>query len=286
MNEYEKTGYLNSNFKIFHLVDKGMTPIGFHFHDFHKILLLMKGNVSYCVEGRTYDLQADDIVFVPAGEVHRPVLHDTAIYERIIIYISKDYLNTYRTDNYDLAQCLIEAHQKQSHVLRVPAFGTTKLGQIVRELEQSLDSNEYANELYHNLLFLEFMIQLNRVAIHDGIEYLSNSSSNKKMIDVIDYLNEHLTDDLSIDFLAETFYLSRYHLMHAFKEETGYTIGNYLSTKRLLLARDRIRQGEPITNVCYECGFRNYSTFSRAYKKNFGCSPREQLSRQTTPPAE
>ena len=286
MNEYEKTGYLHSNFKIFHLVDKGMTPIGFHFHDFHKILLLMKGNVSYCVEGRTYDLQADDIVFVPAGEVHRPVLHDTAIYERIIIYISKDYLNTYRTDNYDLAQCLIEAHQKQSHVLRVPAFGTTKLGQIVRELEQSLDSNEYANELYHNLLFLEFMIQLNRVAIHDGIEYLSNSSSNKKMIDVIDYLNEHLTDDLSIDFLAETFYLSRYHLMHAFKEETGYTIGNYLSTKRLLLARDRIRQGEPITNVCYECGFRNYSTFSRAYKKNFGCSPREQLSRQTTPPAE
>ena len=286
MNEYEKTGYLNSNFKIFHLVDKGMTPIGFHFHDFHKILLLMKGNVSYCVEGRTYDLQADDIVFVPAGEVHRPVLHDTAIYERIIIYISKDYLNTYRTDNYDLAQCLIEAHQKQSHVLRVPAFGTTKLGQIVRELEQSLDSNEYANELYHNLLFLEFMIQLNRVAIHDGIEYLSNSSSNKKMIDVIDYLNEHLTDDLSIDFLAETFYLSRYHLMHAFKEETGYTIGNYLSTKRLLLARDRIRQGEPITNVCYECGFRNYSTFSRAYKKNFGCSPREQLNRQTTPPAE
>ena len=286
MNEYEKTGYLNSNFKIFHLVDKGMTPIGFHFHDFHKILVLMKGNVSYCVEGRTYDLQADDIVFVPAGEVHRPVLHDTAIYERIIIYISKDYLNTYRTDNYDLAQCLIEAHQKQSHVLRVPAFGTTKLGQIVRELEQSLDSNEYANELYHNLLFLEFMIQLNRVAIHDGIEYLSNSSSNKKMIDVIDYLNEHLTDDLSIDFLAETFYLSRYHLMHAFKEETGYTIGNYLSTKRLLLARDRIRQGEPITNVCYECGFRNYSTFSRAYKKNFGCSPREQLSRQTTPPAE
>lgn len=286
MNGYEKTGYLNSNFKIFHLVDKGMTPIGFHFHDFHKILLLMKGNVSYCVEGRTYDLQADDIVFVPAGEVHRPVLHDTAIYERIIIYISKDYLNTYRTDNYDLAQCLIEAHQKQSHVLRVPAFGTTKLGQIVRELEQSLDSNEYANELYHNLLFLEFMIQLNRVAIHDGIEYLSNSSSNKKMIDVIDYLNEHLTDDLSIDFLAETFYLSRYHLMHAFKEETGYTIGNYLSTKRLLLARDRIRQGEPITNVCYECGFRNYSTFSRAYKKNFGCSPREQLSRQTTPPAE
>ena len=151
----------------------------------------------------------------------------------------------------------------------------------MRELEQSLDSTEYAYELYHNLLFLEFMIELNRVAIHDGIEYLANSSSNKKMIDVIDYLNEHLTDDISIDSLAETFFLSRYHLMHAFKEETGYTIGNYLTTKRLLLARDLIQQGRPITNVCYECGFRNYSTFSRAYKKNFGSSPREQFHQQT-----
>ena len=199
----------------------------------------------------------------------------------MIIYISKDYLADYRTDSYDLAQCLIEAHRKQSHVLRVPAFGTTKLGQIVRELEQSLDSTEYAYELYHNLLFLEFMIELNRVAIHDGIEYLANSSSNKKMLDVIDYLNEHLTDDISIDFLADTFFLSRYHLMHAFKEETGYTIGNYLTTKRLLLARDLIQQGKPITNVCYECGFRNYSTFSRAYKRNFGSSPREQFHQQT-----
>ena len=166
--------------------------------------------------------------------------------------------------------------------MRIPAFRTSKLGQIVRELEHSLDSKEYANELYHNLLFLDFMVQLNRNALHNSIEYLSNTSSNQKMIAIIDYLNEHLTEDISIDSLSETFFLSRYHLMHSFKEETGYTIGNYLSTKRLLLARDLILQGEPITNVCYECGFRNYSTFSRAFKKNFGYSPREQRTLDST----
>lgn len=277
-SEYEKTGYLDSNFKIFHLKEDCMKTISFHFHDFHKILILLKGNVSYCVEGRTYDLIPDDIVFVPAGEVHRPVLHDAGTYERIIIYISKDYLASYRSESYDLSHCLEEAHKLQSHVLRVPGFNATRLGQIVHELEYSLDSTEYANELYHNLLFLEFMIQLNRTAIQNGIEYLSHASSNRKMLAVIDYINEHLTEDLTIDSIAETFYISRFHLMHTFKEETGYTIGNYLSAKRLLLARDLIRKGEAITNVCYTCGFHNYSTFSRAYKKNFGCSPREQLS--------
>lgn len=89
------------------------------------------------------------------------------------------------------------------------------------------------------------MVQLNRAALSNRIEYLSTTASNHKMIHVIDYLNAHLTDDITIDFLAEHFYLSRYHLMHAFKEETGYTIGNYLTTKRLLLARDQIAQGNP-----------------------------------------
>ena len=275
LSHYEKTGYLHDDFKIFHLKDPSMRPIDFHYHDFHKILIFRKGNISYNVEGRTYDLIPGDIVFVPAGTVHRPVLHSSEIYERIIIYISRHYLDACH-DSDDLSLCLKEAHQKKSHVLRIPALKTTQIARIIHDLEQSLDSREYANELYHKLLFLELMVQLNRAALSNRIEYLSTTASNHKMINVIDYLNAHLTDDITIDFLAEHFYLSRYHLMHAFKEETGYTIGNYLTTKRLLLARDQIAQGESITTACYACGFHNYSTFSRAYRKHFDCSPREQ----------
>ena len=265
LSHYEKTGYLHDDFKIFHLKDTSMRPIDFHYHDFHKILIFRKGNISYNVE-------PGDIVFVPAGTVHRPVLHSSEIYERIIIYISRHYLDACH-DSDDLSLCLKEAHQKKSHVLRIPALQTTQIARIIHDLEQSLDSREYANELYHKLLFLELMVQLNRAALSNRIEYLSTTASNHKMIHVIDYLNAHLTDDITIDFLAEHFYLSRYHLMHAFKEETGYTIGNYLTTKRLLLARDQIAQGESITTACYTCGFHNYSTFSRAYRKHFGCSP-------------
>lgn len=275
MSSYEKTGYLNSNFKMFHLVEEEMRTIDFHFHDFHKVLIFLRGNVSYCIEGRSYDLRPNDIVFVHAGEVHRPILHDSSAYERIIIYASKDFLDSYQEKDNDLSLCLKRAHKNQSHVLRVPGFHTTRLGQVTRELEHSFAAEDYANELYHDILFLELMIQLNRAAIHDSIEYIATSSSNPKIIAIIDYLNEHLTDDINIDSLAETFYLSRYYLMHSFKEETGCTIGGYLSTKRLLLARDLIDGGMPITAACYECGFKNYSTFSRAYRKNFGCNPRE-----------
>ena len=64
--------------------------------------------------------------------------------------------------------------------------------------------------------------------------------------------------------------------MHSFKEETGYTIGNYVTMKRLRYARELILGGMPVTQACFECGFQSYSTFSRAYKKNFGISPTQR----------
>lgn len=275
MAKYNKLGYLTSNFKIFHLIDKDPIQVDFHYHDFHKILIHLSGNASYCIEGRTYQLMPNDIVFVNAGEVHRPILHDSTPYERIIVYISKDFLSDYQDKGNDLTLCFTQAKEHQAHIIRVPSFFNSKLGAIIKELEVALDSNEYAKELYHEILFLEFMIQLNRTAICDEIEYISNSVYNPKTIAIIDFLNSNLTNDISIDKLAANFYVSRYHLMHSFKEDTGYTIGGYITTKRLALAQSLINEGHSINDACYESGFKNYSTFSRAYKKSFGCSPRE-----------
>ena len=275
MSEYRKIGYLHDNFKIFHLTDINHREFTYHYHDFNKILILLSGDVTYHIEGRSYDLTPYDIVFVNAGEVHKPIIHSDVPYERIIIYVSTDFLTSYQKEAADLNTCFMQAHSEQSHVLRIKSFPSSRLNYCVGRLEASLHDKEFAGELYQEVLFLEFMIELNRAALCDDISYISNSSSNKTILSIIEYLNDNLTEDIRIDTLAERFFLSRYYLMHAFKEETGYTIGNYLATKRLLLAKDLIAAGKPITEVCYACGYKNYSTFSRAYKKNFGKPPRD-----------
>ena len=91
--------------------------------------------------------------------------------------------------------------------------------------------------------------------------------------DQIDYINAHLTEDLSIEKLSSHFYINRYYLMHIFRDETGGTVGNYISSKRLLMARNMIRSGTAATQACFGCGFGNYSAFYRAYKKEYGISP-------------
>lgn len=275
MNEYRKTGYLHDNFRIFHLKDTSQKEFSYHYHDFNKILILLNGDITYTIEGRSYDLQVNDIVFVKAGEVHKPVINSNTPYERIIIYVSPDYLVSHQRDNADLNTCFHQAHKEQSHVFRMKSFSSSRLNNCIKRLESSLDDKDFANELYHEILFLEFMIELNRAAIGNAVSYLSNTASNQTVLAIIEYLNTHLTENICIDTLAETFFLSRYYLMHIFKEETGYSIGNYLATKRLLLAKDMIASGKPVTEVCFACGYKNYSTFSRAYKKSFGKAPRE-----------
>ena len=90
------------------------------------------------------------------------------------------------------------------------------------------------------------------------------------------YINQNLTADLSIETLARKYYLSKYHMMRKFKEETGFTMHSYIVNKRLLLARTLIAQGTPVLKAARMSGFTDYTTFSRAYKKQFGGPPSQE----------
>ena len=105
MDTYEKKGYLNSEFRLFHLTDKESHEINTHYHDFDKITIFIKGKVSYMVEGRTYELKPYDIVLVKHNDMHRLTVDNSIVYDRIIVYISPNFMNAYKTDNYDLNFC-------------------------------------------------------------------------------------------------------------------------------------------------------------------------------------
>ena len=271
-----KTGYLKSNFKIFHLQDNTQKNFTFHYHDFNKILIFLQGDVSYTIEGKSYDLKPFDVVLVRAGELHRPVIHSDSTYERIILYLSPDFIAQYAGKDYTLDQCFELAARANAHVLRIPYFKGSSIYHTLKAMEASYaHPEEYAQELSQRLLFLQFMIFLNRAALSHNLEFLETSTSNTKILDCLEYINTHLQEPVTADTLADKFYVSKYYLMHSFKQETGRSIGSYITTKRLLLAREYINGGMPATQACYECGFHNYSTFFRAWKKCFGSSPKQ-----------
>ena len=274
-----KKGYLDTDFRMFYLADQEPKEFDNHYHEFDKITIFLKGKVNYTVEGKSYELEPYDIVLVGHHDIHKLSVDSGTTYERIIMYVSPDYLEQYSDDTYQLNACFHKAKKEHSNVLRIAKLSESKLYQVVMDIKHTLDpkiSHEaYASDLYRHLLFLEFMVHLNRAAIGEKIAYINTNACNQKVIDMIDFINENLSEDLSIDFLANRFYMSKYHMMRLFKEETGYSIGQYLNHKRLLQAKEYIQAGMGITQACYTCGFKEHSTFSRAYKKLFGESPRQ-----------
>ncbi len=268
---YEKKGYLMEDFRLFHLKDVQGPKVEYHYHEFYKLLFLISGSGGYSIEGKRYLLNAGDVVFVGKHCVHRPEFESGTTYERIILYISPDFLEFQSTKDCDLKKCFSTEY---GHVLR-PDDSTAKyLFSQLRSLENTLNDTRYGRAVLSNSILLRLLVEISRGMLEKQGEHPALVlPKNKRIQEIMQYIDNHLTDEISVDQLAEKFYMSRFHMMRRFKEETGTTIHTYLSDKRLLMARDLISQGYAATETCFLCGYQNYASFSRAYSKLFGTTP-------------
>ncbi len=279
----QKRGYLNQDFRLFHLKDQRKQEFSPHYHDFDKIIIFLSGNVTYLVEGKAYPLKPLDILLINHHAIHKPIIDASIPYERIIIWINSDFMEEHSRSAYNLSTCFHLADQRSINMIRMESPFQTKIRTLLYDLEQALSEHEFASPLLANSIFLQFIIHLNRILIEDRNTITEASyRGNQHILELLRYINTHLDQDLDIDTLSETFFLSRSYLMHRFKSETGYTIHAYIQQKRLLFAGELIRNQIPVTEACYQAGFSDYSTFSRAYKKMYGVSPRTSLKETET----
>jgi len=105
-------------------------------------------------------------------------------------------------------------------------------------------------------------------------------SIDPKIDEALRYINNNLSEELSVDALAGMCYLSRYYFMRRFKESTGYTVHNYISQKRLTAAAELLEGGAGVTEAAIKVGFSEYSSFLRSFKKVYGVTPSEYLLRR------
>ena len=270
-----KSGYLMEKFRLFHLKDKEPKEYSYHYHDFHKLIWFVSGDVEYHLEGKTYKLEPHDILLVNKGEIHKPFVGKDTVYERYVFYISTDFLDEHSENGSDLNQCFQMTHKEQGNVIRLNPAQSRTLFETVRLLEKAENAESYAKETYCRILFLKMLIELNRCCIENPEVFHKTARYDKKVVEMIHYINENLSQDLTIEALSARFYLSKYHMMRKFKEETGYSMHQYVLEKRILAARNLMLSGMPATTASAECGFKDYSTFSRAYKKLLGQLPSE-----------
>ena len=272
-----KRGYLNEDFRLFHLKDSRAQKVDYHYHEFDKLILLLGGKAAYLVEGVTYFLQPWDILLVQHNLIHRPVIDPSEPYERVVIWLGRDWLAARSDPGEALDACFDAARHRGFHLLRTDAERRLQYMGAVQRLEEALHSAEFGAGRMADTLCQQLLIGVNRDILRDRTaqEETDSYRVDPKIEEILRYITANLDADLTVSALAGRFYLSRYYLMHRFKAVTGYTIHQYISQKRLLRAGELIRAGMPVMKAAEQVGFSEYSTFLRAFRNTFHMNPRE-----------
>ena len=276
---YRKRGYLNEDFRLFHLRDIGVEEMEHHYHEFDKIVVFLSGRADYIIEGRSYLLEPWDVLLVSHHLIHKPVIDPNDPYERVVLYLDPAFLRSSSTAGEDLTSCFRLARERQFALMRPDPEQRARLQQLLGALEEALADRSFGSDLLCRTCFLQLMIHLNRAMVRDRTHRdESTSQYDPKVIRTLSYINEHLGEELSVDTLARHAYTSKYHFMRRFKQLTGCSVHRYITQKRLLAAADLLRSGVSAQSACARCGFQDYSTFQRAFRRQFGTTPRDLLS--------
>lgn len=273
-----KLGYLDDNFKLFHIRDKKELNFDYHHHDFNKIIILISGNAKYFVEGKIYDLKPWDILFINHNEIHKPIVDPNVFYERIVIWVKPKFEGKNLQNENSLLKCFDIAKKSKYNLLRLNNSNIETLKNLVSQIVSTKENDDFGKDILNYALFLQSMVLINRWFIESKKNRNAEGVTSYKIIeDIIEYINSNINSDLSIETLASRFNITRFSISRHFKNKTGNSLHNYIVKRRLVVAKELIGNGYSMKTVAEKSGFKDYSTFVRAFKKEYKMSPREYL---------
>ncbi len=255
------------NFFCSHTVDDPpQTNSPMHTHERMEIYYFISGKCTYTIEGTAYALKPHDILFKRPLEAHKLTVNsDDVPYERIGISLPIDFFQSLDPDNTVFAPMMTRPLGTGNRFTSMD-FGHGLCTEMMERLSKNGGEMTHA-EILSIVLFVT--AEASRV-LRSKTEIKRASDTATRLID---YVNEHLFEDISLSGVSERFFLSQSQINRIFKTNTGSSLGQYVTTKRLLTARDRIRSGIPVSEACFTCGYNDYSSFYRAYLKYFGHTP-------------
>ncbi len=237
-----------------------------HCHDFFELLYILRGEGKYVIEGVEYPIRSGMLCLIPPFEYHYVCPKSSSPYERYVLHFDRALLPKTLLQLPQLsapggacfsAECIADTP--------VPA-AFSAMERVPELSEDEKKSTLLASSVAQILLLLSLLPP-------DSPDTMDSAVVPR----MIRYLNAHLTDEVSLDVLAQEFFVSKYHLCRVFHEQTGVSVFTYFNTKRIALAQQLLADGENATVVAARLGFRDYSTFYRAYKKITGEPPVRKL---------
>lgn len=275
--------YMKSNFQISHNRENYTKPILFHSHDFFEIYFFLDGNVTYYIENEVYTLTKGDILIIPPGKLHRPVIEGIFSYDRYVLWLYSHYISCNEGLSRMVNEIIVMISEKRTRRI---SFSGNALRTQVALFDKLLSDFQSEDALSHYTAESCIMLILGEILAHFKCLEKVSEEQEDVVRQIISYLNANITHAPSLNDLSEKFFVSKYYLSHKFKEHTKTTIHQYILMKKINLAKELLEKGYSPQEVCRRCDFSTYSNFYKAFTQQTGSSPRDypkKLHRQLPP---
>lgn len=268
---------LSKDFELYYYRDFYRPHLESHEHTYYEFYFFLEGDVSIQIGDETFPLQHGDVVLIPPGIPHRAIIHSQDHpYCRFVFWISREYCNQLvaLSTAYGYLMQYVQTTRQYIFHNDFVSFNAiqTRLLQVIDEIHD----NRFGKEAQLSLCVNNLLLHLNR-AIYEKQHAARPHEAQNLYENILSYIENHLEEDLSLEQLSDTFFVSKYYIAHIFKDNIGLSIHQYIVKKRLAACRDAILNHEKITKVYLAFGFKDYSSFYRAFLKEYGISPKECL---------
>lgn len=251
-----------------------------HCHDGYEVLMMKRGNVGMQIEDRTITLQPGDIVLIPPYVFHFACQQSSDTYCRVVLNMKETVIQSLIARDESYRHITDVFYQTPDYHIHVNGSTLRQLIDIACALEAASGSkaDAYGANILSKSLLSIILVILNRQAASSVAPILPQTqapSMPKVVTDVIHYVDQNLAGDLSVSGIAESVHLNSVYLTRLFRQYSGLSLQQYIIEKRLAEAKRMLRNGQSPTDVCYACGFNNYSNFSRTFTNHVKISPRQ-----------
>ena len=243
-----------------------------HFHTFYELCIPLCPQLSHLMEGKPYELQTFDILGIPPNLLHMSHYPEGEPCKRLIIRFNLPKGVTGLSNEYE--QLLSIFHQ-ETPIFRFAPELRSRIFRKLNDIFLLAQKTDSMRNLIIHLKFIEFLtlLYLNQ----DQNEYTDEaqmSATEQKIYAIASYIHAHYAEPISLDFLAQKFFISSCYLSHQFKAITGFTLTEYIQMTKVrnvqsLLINTRIS----ITDAALSCGFTSFSQFNRVFQKHIGMAP-------------
>ncbi len=261
-------------FEIYHSINTNPQPSIYQSHHFYEIYFLLQGSIRVIVDELDLNPVLGETLIYPPNCMHRITHTDSTVpYERFYIYLSKEYLSAVSTADYSFIQELEQLTAGGRCFFRPGEEAVRELTEKADEIIEAARDTSPAAVLANRCRMTMYLIRLLGL-LKESIASTEDSASSR-MNELIRYINQNAAQPLSLDQLEEVFGISKYVLLHEFKDYTGMSVYQYILTRRVILAQQLIQQGAKPNQACEQSGFSDYTSFYRAFKARTGKSPNQ-----------